>query len=210
MQTRSLILGLTALALAACARPIDDNADTTATAGATAAQGGAVVPVPQVPATDPAMRLEVDVTARKLYVFRNGTPEDTLSVAVGTTEWPTQTGSFRVVQVVWNPEWVPPDESWAKDEKPEQPGDPDNPLGQAQLVYDPPRSIHGTNEPASIGKAVSHGSIRMRNEDIVRLARQVMEAGGAQKDESFFTQVRRNRSTKEIVDLPNPVPITIR
>lgn len=210
MQSRSPILLLAALALAACVRPIDDEGGDSATTGATSTQNGAVVAVPQVPAADPAMRLEVDLVARKLYVFHNGAPGDTLSVAVGTTEWPTQTGSFRIVQVVWNPEWVPPAEEWAKDEKPEQPGDPDNPLGQAQLVYDPPRSIHGTNEPQSIGKAASHGSIRMRNEDIVRLARHVMEAGGAQKDSSFFAQVRRNRSTKEIVDLPSPVPITIR
>jgi lipoprotein-anchoring transpeptidase ErfK/SrfK len=131
-------------------------------------------------------------------------------VAVGTSEWPTQTGSFRISQVVWNPEWIPPDEAWAKDEKAEKPGAPNNPLGHAQLVYDPPRSIHGTNEPASIGKAASHGSIRMRNEDIVRLAQQLMEAGGAQKDASFFTQVRQNRSTKEIVDLPTSIPIVIR
>lgn len=210
MQSRSLILGLATLALAACVRPNDDTDDSVATTGATSTQGGAVVAVPQVPAVDPAMRLEVDLAARKLYVFRDGAPVDTLSVAVGTTEWPTRTGSFRIGQVVWNPEWIPPEEEWAKDEKPEKPGDPDNPLGRAQLVYDAPRSIHGTNEPASIGKAVSHGSIRMRNEDIVRLAREVMQAGGAQKDSSFFTQVRRNRTTKEIVDLPNPVPIVIR
>ena len=212
MQSRSLILGFTTLALAACARPIDDdNGDSAAGAtGATAAAGGAVVAVPQVPAADAAMRLEVDLAARKVYVFRAGEPADTLPVAVGSAEWPTQTGSFQIKQVVWNPEWVPPQEEWAKDEKPEKPGDPDNPLGQAQLVYDAPRSIHGTNEPQSIGKAVSHGSIRMRNEDIVRLAREVMEAGGAPKDASFFTQVRRNRSTKEIIDLPNPLPIVIR
>lgn len=211
MQSRSLIFWLTTLALTACVRPIDDEkGDSAVATGATSTAGGAVVAVPQVPAADPAMRLEVDLAARQLYVFRDGEPRDTLAVAVGTTEWPTQTGSYRIIQVVWNPEWVPPQEEWAKDEKPEKPGDPDNPLGQAQLVYDPPRSIHGTNEPQSIGKAASHGSIRMRNEDIVRLAREVMEAGGAGKDASFFTQVRRNRSTKEIVDLPNPVPITIR
>ena len=212
MQTGSLILAGTLLAaLTACVRPIDENADSaTATAGATAAQGGAVVSVPQVPAEDPAMRLEVDLAARKVYVFRKGEPGDTLSVAVGSEEWPTATGTFRISQVVWNPEWVPPQEEWAKDENPESPGDPDNPLGRAQLVYDPPRSIHGTNEPSSIGKAVSHGSIRMRNGDIVQLAREVMEAGGVQRDASFFTQVRENRSTKQIIDLPNPVPITIR
>ena len=31
--------------------------------------------------------------------------------------------------------------------------------------------LHGTNDPASIGKRMSHGCIRMRNQDIERLAR---------------------------------------
>ncbi len=31
--------------------------------------------------------------------------------------------------------------------------------------------IHGTDDPSSIGRRVSHGCIRMRNADIVRLAR---------------------------------------
>lgn len=29
--------------------------------------------------------------------------------------------------------------------------------------------MHGTNNPASIGQAVSHGCIRLRNEDIAQL-----------------------------------------
>jgi len=33
--------------------------------------------------------------------------------------------------------------------------------------------IHGTDEPASIGRDVSHGCIRLRNEDIVRLVEQI-------------------------------------
>ena len=31
--------------------------------------------------------------------------------------------------------------------------------------------IHGTNDPSSIGKAVSHGCIRMNNKDVEELAR---------------------------------------
>lgn len=200
------------LALIACVRPADeeDTASAGSAAGATASQGGAVVAVPQVPAEQPALRLEVDLAARKLYVIRNGQPADTHSVAVGRDEWPSQPGSFRITQVVWNPEWIPPEEEWAQDEAPEAPGDPDNPLGRAQLVYDPPRSIHGTNEPSSIGTAQSHGSIRMRNADIAALARAVMKAGGVERDEAFFARVRRERSVKQVIDLPNPIPITIR
>jgi lipoprotein-anchoring transpeptidase ErfK/SrfK len=116
---------------------------------------------------------------------------------------------WTVSQVVWNPDWVPPDESWADEREPRESGDPKNPLGRAQLVYDLPRTIHGTNAPSSIGQAVSHGSIRMTNETIVQLAKQVMEAAGAGKDESWYAQTQQNRSQKQVVDLPRPVPIRV-
>jgi lipoprotein-anchoring transpeptidase ErfK/SrfK len=207
------ILPVVALvALAACVEKIDNERPDTAAVTSTAGGDVQAQPAPApAPDTTSAMRLEVDLTARKLYVFDNGQPTDTHDVAVGTAEWPTKTGDFRISQVVWNPEWVPPtDESWAKDEKPKAPGDRDNPLGRAQLVYDPPRSIHGTNEPSSIGKAASHGSIRMRNATILELAEQVVRAGGAPKDSIWVLETRANRKTKQVVDLPRPVPIVIR
>jgi lipoprotein-anchoring transpeptidase ErfK/SrfK len=33
--------------------------------------------------------------------------------------------------------------------------------------------IHGTNDPSSIGKAVSHGCVRMHNRDVLQLAEKV-------------------------------------
>ena len=117
--------------------------------------------------------------------------------------------SRTVSQVVWNPEWIPPDESWAEERQPRQPGDPANPLGRAQLIYDPPRTIHGTNDPSSIGKAVSHGSIRVTNEVATQLARELMEATGAGKDEAWYESTRQNRTVKQIVDLPQRVPIRV-
>ena len=134
----------------------------------------------------------------------------TYRVAVGSSQWPTQTGEWSVTQVVWNPEWIPPkDEKWAEAKDPKKPGAPDNPLDRAQLVYDPPRTVHGTNEPASIGKAVSHGSIRLSNADVVKVARQLMDATGVRKDEAWFVQVNMNRTEKVPVSLPQRVPIRV-
>ena len=53
-------------------------------------------------------------------------------------------------------------------------GGPDNPLGaRAMYLYDGGRDtlfrIHGSNEPWTIGHAVSSGCIRMRNEDVIEL-----------------------------------------
>jgi len=155
------------------------------------------------------MRLEVDTRRRELHVFRGDQRVSTHSVAVGSAEWPTRTGEWRVRQVVFNPEWVPPDESWAEQREPRQPGDPKNPLGRAQLIYDPPRTIHGTNEPQSIGQAVSHGSIRLPNSVVVELAREAMRAAGVEKDEAWYRAVQQDRTRKEIVDLPRQIPIRV-
>jgi lipoprotein-anchoring transpeptidase ErfK/SrfK len=53
-------------------------------------------------------------------------------------------------------------------------GDPRNPMGVAVLGLDRGNyAIHGTNDPGSIGGFVSHGCIRMYNQDIADLYRRV-------------------------------------
>ncbi len=203
-----------ALALAACGGDADDAARVAADTDTLAAGGQAQTapaPAPEPPPPPPPdLRLEVNVGARELYVYRNDERIATHPVAVGSSEWPTRTGEWTINQVVWNPRWVPPEEeSWAEDEEVAEPGAPDNPLGRAQLVYDAPRSIHGTNEPESLGKAVSHGSIRVSNEVAVELARMVMESGGAGRDEAFYRSARENRSERVDVPIPNGVPIRV-
>jgi len=214
-----------ALALGACTvsdtndKPMTDTAQ--ASRGAVAPPSTASVPAATpadsgrggtaAPSTQPAstMRVEVDLAARKLTLYENGKAAETHSVAVGSTKWPTQTGEWTIKQVVFNPEWIPPDETWAEEREPRKPGDPKNPLGRAQLVYDPPRTIHGTNEPSSIGKNVSHGSIRMNNAEIVALAKRIMAANGAPKDDAWFARAAQQRTEKQVVDLPTPVPIKV-
>ena len=53
-------------------------------------------------------------------------------------------------------------------------GGPDNPLG-ARAIYlgSSLYRIHGSNEPQTIGQAVSSGCIRMRNEDVIDLYERV-------------------------------------
>lgn len=77
------------------------------------------------------------------------------------------------------PRWVPPREMVDRDDNARkwmngQPGGPDNPLGaRALYLYsngvDTLYRIHGTNDPASIGKAMSSGCIRMLNEHVAEL-----------------------------------------
>jgi lipoprotein-anchoring transpeptidase ErfK/SrfK len=211
LQSFSTILTLAGCVLLAGCRVEDTDrepaADTLATGVDGQTPGGQ--PLDTAARVEPDLRLEVNIAARELHVYRGGTRAETHPVAVGSAEWPTRTGEWTIGQVVFNPRWVPPEEEWAEDREEKEPGAPDNPLGRAQLVYDAPRSIHGTNEPSSLGQAVSHGSIRVSNEVAEQLARQVMEAGGASRDDAFFRRVRENRSERVTVDIPNPVPIRV-
>jgi lipoprotein-anchoring transpeptidase ErfK/SrfK len=210
------VIAAAALALGGCVVQ-DKTGDDQAAGGTTAAQQQpagqpaatpAATPAPTLPPPD--LRLEVNVAGREMYVYRNDQRIATHPVAVGTSEWPTQTGEWTIGQVVWNPRWTPPtDEEWARDEEVKEPGAADNPLGHAQLVYDAPRSIHGTNEPESLGKAESHGSIRIANSVATELARMVMESGGAGKDDGWYQNVRSNRRERVEVAIPNPIPIRV-
>ena len=74
------------------------------------------------------------------------------------------------------PDWTPPKEMIAR--RPELPdhmdGGLNNPLGARALYLGSTLyRIHGTNEPNSIGKAVSSGCIRMANPDIIDLYNRV-------------------------------------
>jgi lipoprotein-anchoring transpeptidase ErfK/SrfK len=101
-------------------------------------------------------RILVDLSARRLTLFRNGRRILRTVVAVGSPATPTPTGRYYVNQRL-------------------VPSDANGPFGPAALgvsAFSPvltgwmqggPIGIHGTNEPWSIGRAVSNGCIRLRN-----------------------------------------------
>jgi hypothetical protein len=152
----------------------------------------------------------VSIQARQASFWDDGERVATFPVAVGKPDWPTRTGEWRIYQIDFNPDWTPPtDEEWAEDREYKEPGHPDNTMGRIRLVYDPPRSIHGTDAVESIGGAESHGSIRIRNEDGFELARLVMAASGDTRSEEWWDRTLGNESEMVTVELSNPVPIRV-
>ncbi len=85
-------------------------------------------------------------------------------------------GTSRIVAKAEWPGWTPPPEMITREAKvghiipPHMDGGPGNPLG-ARAMYLGGRMyrIHGTNNEASIGGAVSSGCIRMMNADVIDL-----------------------------------------
>lgn len=89
----------------------------------------------------------------------------------------TWSGTAYIAGKYLKPGWSPPDE--IRRDKPSLPdvipgGSPRNPMGAAALVLNRGQyAIHGTNAPASVGKFVSYGCIRMYNNDILDLYERV-------------------------------------
>jgi lipoprotein-anchoring transpeptidase ErfK/SrfK len=182
-------------------------------AGMLAALALAASPASAAEAVDEAngFSLVVDVSDRKLYVMQDGEVQREFRVAVGQRSHPTPRGSYRVSRVIWNPRWVPPDAEWAKGKKAREPGDPRNPMGRVKIFFRAPDYyIHGTHEEDSLGRAESRGCIRMRNADVIALARLVMENGGERRPPGWFQRVSNRVRQTEDVRLSRPIPLRVR
>ncbi|MHB8643968.1 MAG: L,D-transpeptidase family protein [Gaiellaceae bacterium] len=100
-----------------------------------------------------------------LYLYRGPHYVRRFGVATGQAVYPTPLGHFEIIVKWKNPWWYPPNDAWAKGEKPTPPG-PSNPLGTRWMgISAPGVGIHGTNNESSIGYSVSHGCIRMHVAD---------------------------------------------
>lgn len=114
-----------------------------------------------------AIRLVLSLSERRVYVYRGDTVENSYPVAVGRKGWETPVGEFEVFHQVSEPGWTNPFTNEVMG-----PG-PNNPLGDRWIAFwtDGNNSIgfHGTPNRESVGKAASHGCVRMYNEDVKEL-----------------------------------------
>jgi lipoprotein-anchoring transpeptidase ErfK/SrfK len=161
------------------------------------------------PATSP-LELRASLLTRTLEVLLGDSMLATYQVAVGSAEYPTPTGTFRIKKIVWNPRWVPPDAEWAKNRKPQAPGAAANPMRVVKIFFqEPDYYIHGTDDVGSLGAAASHGCIRMDPDDVAALARLIMANGSEPRGENWFWRVLHFRREEKTVYLDNPVLFVI-
>ena len=101
----------------------------------------------------------VSLEDRKLALVEDGQVKKIYTVAVGKPTTPSPEGTFTIARRVTNP-------VYRHNGKVVMPG-PHNPVGTRWMGLSiPGYGIHGTNEPNSIGKAASHGCVRMAKADL--------------------------------------------
>jgi lipoprotein-anchoring transpeptidase ErfK/SrfK len=107
-------------------------------------------------------KVMVSIPHRKLALIENGQVKKVYPVAVGSHTSPSPTGRFEVKTRLTKPTYYHPGKVI--------PAGPDNPLGTRWIgLSTKGYGIHGTNVESSIGKAASHGCIRMHRQDLEEL-----------------------------------------
>jgi lipoprotein-anchoring transpeptidase ErfK/SrfK len=124
---------------------------------------------------EPPGTIIVETSERALYLVLRENLALRYGIGVGRDGFRWK-GQLRVTRKAEWPDWVPPPEMI--DRQPYLPrfmaGGPGNPLGARALylggtVY----RIHGTNQPRTIGEAVSSGCFRLVNNDVIDLYERV-------------------------------------
>lgn len=113
----------------------------------------------------------VSTSERRLYYVMGDGKAVQYGIGVGRPGF-TWGGTHSVTMKREWPDWRPPASMLKR--RPDLPrymaGGPDNPLGaRALYIGSTIYRIHGSNEPETIGEAVSSGCIRMTNEDVMDL-----------------------------------------
>ena len=112
--------------------------------------------------SDDRKRIVISIPDRKLVLMAGDRVLKVYGVAVGKPSTPTPQGKFAIINHVPHPTYFGHGVVVA-------PGK-NNPLGSRWMGLSAKGyGIHGTNEPSSIGKAASHGCVRMRQSDLEEL-----------------------------------------
>ena len=144
-------------------------------------------------------RIVVSIPHRKLALIEDGKVTRIYSVAVGATKSPSPTGSFEVKTRLVKPTYYHPGKVI--------PAGASNPLGTRWIgLSTKGYGIHGTNVESSVGKAASHGCIRMHRKDLeqlfasVQVGDQVEIRGSAdQKLDSIFGELPGTTTSTDVV-----------
>ena len=107
-------------------------------------------------------RIEADLSKRRIDFFRDGRRLLRATAGIGSSSTPTPVGRYYVNQRL-------------------RPTDPSGPFGPGAIgisAFSPvltawaqggPIAIHGTSDPSSVGRAVTHGCLRIANPELARM-----------------------------------------
>ena len=162
----------------------------------------------------PDIEITVNVPAFQLTLWQNGKEVKTYAIGVGQKDYPIYIGEREATEIIWNPNWIPPDSEWVAERKGVTPGeiikasDPRNPLGKLKIPLGDGYLIHQAAKPSDLGHLVSHGCIRMLEKDLYDLAEKIVAADALPVSKKEIELAKRTTKTV-VANLNAPLPVDI-
>jgi lipoprotein-anchoring transpeptidase ErfK/SrfK len=168
----------------------------------------------QLVAGEPDIEITVDVPAFRLTLWQKGKEVKTYAVGVGRKDFPISIGEKQASEIIWNPDWIPPNSEWVTGRKGVKAGevirasDPRNPLGKLKIPLGYGYLIHQAAAPTDLGNLVSHGCIRMLRTDLYDLAEKIVAARSLPVSAKKIANAKVTKNTV-VAKLDEPLAVDI-
>ena len=165
-------------------------------------------------AGEPDIEITVDVPAFRLTLWQNGKEVKTYAIGVGRKDFPISIGEKQASEIIWNPDWIPPNSEWVTGRKGVKAGevirasDPRNPLGKLKIPLGYGYLIHQAAAATDLGNLVSHGCIRMLRTDLYDLAEKIVAARAVPVPAKQIANAKVSKNTV-VAKLDKPLMVDI-
>jgi lipoprotein-anchoring transpeptidase ErfK/SrfK len=160
------------------------------------------------------IRITVNIPAFQMTLWQSGKEVRTYEIGIGRKEFSLPSGLRYARQVIFNPDWIPPDSEWVYEHDVE-PGerveadDPRNPLGKIKIpIGGGGILIHQAFKASDIGHLVSHGCVRVRLDELYELIDRIITARSLLASRE---QIERSKKSKNrfVIKLDAPLVVDI-
>ena len=160
------------------------------------------------------IRLTINIPAFQTTLWQSGKEVRIYEIGIGRKEFQLPSGLRYARQIIFNPDWIPPDSEWVYEHDVE-PGerveadDPRNPLGKIKIpIGGGGILIHQAFKASDIGHLVSHGCVRVRLNELYELIDRIIAARSLLASRE---QIERSKKSKNrfVIRLDAPLVVDI-
>ena len=160
------------------------------------------------------IHITVNIPAFQLTLWQGNKEVKTYQIGIGRKDFQLPSGLRYAKQIVFNPDWIPPDSEWVY-EHDAAPGevveadDPRNPLGKIKIpIGTGGILIHQAFKPSDIGHLVSHGCVRLILNELYEVIDEIIAARSLQVSKNQLEHAKQSKD-RFVIKLDAPMVVDI-
>lgn len=160
------------------------------------------------------IHITVNIPAFQLTLWQRNKEVKTYQIGVGRKDFQLPSGLRYAKQIVFNPDWIPPDSEWVQ-EHDALPGevveadDPRNPLGKVKIpIGSGGILIHQAFKPSDIGHLVSHGCVRLVLNELYEFIDEIIAARSLKVSKEQLEHAKQSKD-RFLIKLDAPLVVDI-